>query len=220
MADEQFENEVLEKRFHEVEEIVRMKPKTLRHLKKLVNDLSESIAIQARADELAKAWYPTVPWEHVQELATRMSNPFLVVMNALHRRNYRTVPTSLLLWWRRLVSTGQTHHVSYFSMSRFDSLFSERKPSLMVTGTDIERCCCDTEEVLKAFTDATSDPMNTEFHLRELLGISMASDIRKAWKDWAKRNHPDKGGDNEKFLEVKLTFDEWNETNSTKENKK
>ena len=216
MADEQFAEEVLEKRFRSVEEIVRMKPKALRHLKKLVNNLSESLAIQARVDELAKAWCPTVPWEHVQELATRLSNPFLLVVNGLHRRDYRTVPTSLLLWWRRLVSTGQTHHISYFSMRRFDALFSERKSSLMVTGSDIARCCCDTEEVLKGFTEAVSNPRNTEFHLRELLGISMASDIRKAWREWAKRNHPDKGGDPEKFLEVKLTFDEWEDHNADK----
>ena len=55
-----------------------------------------------------------------------------------------------------------------------------------------------------------ADDQSVDFKIRELLGgLSMKSDVRKAFKEWAMTNHPDKGGDAEKFLAVKLVYDEW-----------
>lgn len=33
--------------------------------------------------------------------------------------------------------------------------------------------------------------------------------MRKAWHDWAIRNHPDKGGNPEVFMQTKLVYEEW-----------
>ena len=58
-----------------------------------------------------------------------------------------------------------------------------------------------------------ADDQSVDFKIRELLGgLSMKSDVRKAFKEWAMTNHPDKGGDAETFLKVKLVYDEWLET--------
>jgi hypothetical protein len=40
-------------------------------------------------------------------------------------------------------------------------------------------------------------------------GLSKTSDVRAAWKKWAMVNHPDKGGDPDRFLQVKVVYDEW-----------
>ena len=49
-----------------------------------------------------------------------------------------------------------------------------------------------------------------DFHLRELLGgLGSKSDVHAAWRTFAMKNHPDKGGDPEKFLEVKVCYEEW-----------
>ena len=53
------------------------------------------------------------------------------------------------------------------------------------------------------------DDRLVEMSLRALLGISQATDIKTAFRTWAKENHPDKGGDTEKFARVMAAYDEW-----------
>jgi len=49
-----------------------------------------------------------------------------------------------------------------------------------------------------------------EFRIRELLGISMDKDLKPAWIEWVKRNHPDKGGNNETFALYNAAWEEYN----------
>jgi DnaJ-class molecular chaperone len=57
------------------------------------------------------------------------------------------------------------------------------------------------------------DDRQVEMYLRSLLGISQQRDIKEAWIEWAKRNHPDKGGSVDKFIITKSAYEEWYESN-------
>ena len=51
-------------------------------------------------------------------------------------------------------------------------------------------------------------PSNTEFY--DILGVSKntsESDIKKAWKKLALKEHPDKGGDPEKFKKIQSAYE-------------
>jgi hypothetical protein len=139
-------------------------------------------------------------------------------MLGLAKRRYRVHQMSTVLWWRRMIATGQENVITYFSWERFDATFTGD----VVHATDIMRVCVDNEQLLNNITAALADDKCVDFKIRELLGgISMQSDVRQAWKKWAMANHPDKGGDPELFLKVKLVYDEWceiqNKLTQTKE---
>lgn len=110
-----------------------------------------------------------------------------------------------------MIATGQENVITYFSWERFEATFTGD----VVHATDIMRVCVDNEHLLNNITTALADDKCVDFKIRELLGgISMQSDVRQAWKKWAMANHPDKGGDPELFLNVKLVYDEWCEIQS------
>ena len=105
-----------------------------------------------------------------------------------------------------MVATGQDALLTYFSWKRFEETFTGR----MVTAQDLIRVCSDNEAFLTNVGKVLADDQSIDFKIRELLGgLSMQSDVKKAWHEWAKLNHPDKGGDAETFLKVKLVYDEW-----------
>jgi hypothetical protein len=72
------------------------------------------------------------------------------------------------------------------------------------------RQCVSNEQILDRITESLKSDTSVDYRIRELLGgLSMQSDVTAAWKKWCMTNHPDKGGDPEKFLEVKLVYEEW-----------
>jgi DnaJ-class molecular chaperone len=63
-------------------------------------------------------------------------------------------------------------------------------------------------------SDVYISDTSVEMNLRALLGISQNRDIKEAWTQWAKTNHPDKGGSVEKFVLVKAAYEEWQNATS------
>lgn len=164
--------------------------------------------------------YPLMTKETADVLTTEKSEPFVRLMIGLSKHRHKVSEPSLVRWWIRMVATGQEHLIAYFSWKRLDEVFRGQT----ITGSDILRVCTDNEALFANYSSALLNDRNVDFKIRELLGgLSMASDVKKAWREWALANHPDKGGDPEQFLTVKLVYDEWllsqaaDNNNSTKQ---
>lgn len=191
----------------ELESIFRKSPELMRTWKPKVKRLETVATNTARIHRLAEMW-PEVPQSLLLEFNTEESAPFIKVCIGLGKYKYKVSRTSLMLWWRRMVATGQQHMLTYFSWPAL-----ERLDTFTVTGSDLLRACTDNIALLEQVNNILTDGKSVDFRIRELLGgLSAKADVKEAWKKWAMANHPDKGGDTEKFLQVKVVYDEWLES--------
>lgn len=191
----------------ELESIFRKSPELMRTWKPKVKKLETVATNTARIYRLAEMW-PEVPQSLLLEFNTEESAPFIKVCIGLGKYKYKVSRTSLMLWWRRMVATGQQHMITYFSWPAL-----ERLDTFTVTGSDLLRACTDNIALLEQVNNILTDGKSVDFRIRELLGgLSAKSDVKEAWKKWVLVNHPDKGGDTEKFLQVKVVYDEWLES--------
>lgn len=195
-----------------LETLLRSEPKLMRKWKPKFKYLETVATNTARIHELAALWSDRVPQSVLLEFNTEASASFIKLCIGLTKRKSQCVPMSLCMWWRRMVATGNQHVLTYFSWAALERLQLDT-----VMGSDILRACTDNMELLKNITDALDDDKSVDFRIRELLGgLGSNSDVRKAWKNWCMTNHPDKSGDPEKFLEVKIVYDEWCELQKRK----
>lgn len=191
--------------FWRLEAIIRVSPEYLRKVKPKWKHLEQTATNTARLFKLQKHWLD-IPQSVILELNTQQSVPFVTVMLGLAERKYTVSQLSMVNWWRRMCATGQEQILTYFSWKRFAETFFGKT----VVASDLLRVCSDNEEFLQNVGRILADDQSVDFKIRELLGgISMKSDVKKAFKEWAMTNHPDKGGDAETFLRVKLVYDEW-----------
>lgn len=143
-------------------------------------------------------------------LATKLDEPFIRVMLSLAKRGYRYSAISMFNLWRRLKAIGQDHIITYFAFPGFgDPRF--------ITPADLVNQCDYTHSMFGTLKDQLADNKLVEMSLRSLLGISQVVDIKTAFREWAKMNHPDKGGDTEKFARVMAAYDEWLDIQLNKE---
>lgn len=197
-----------------LENIFRTDPTLMRKWKPKVKRLEETATNTARIFQLAERW-SDVPQSLLLEFNTSESAPFIKVCIGLGKWKYNVSHTSLLLWWRRMLATGQQHLLTYFSWPAL-----ERLETFTVTGSDLLRACTDNIALLNQVNSILADDNSIDFRIRELLGgLSKTSDVKTAWKKWVMVNHPDKGGDPEKFLQVKVVYDEWITLNENKQDK-
>lgn len=191
--------------FWRLEAIVRVSPEYLRKVKPKWKHLEQTATNTARLFKLQKHWLD-IPQSVILELNTQRSAPFVTIMLGLLERRFHVNQVSMVMWWRRMLATEQDTVLTYFSWKRFEETFTGD----FVTAQDLLRVCSDNEAFLENVGRALADDQSVDFKIRELLGgISMKSDVKKAFKEWAMTNHPDKGGDAETFLRVKLVYDEW-----------
>lgn len=191
--------------FWRLEAIIRVSPEYLRKVKPKWKHLEQTATNTARLFKLQKRWLD-IPQSVILELNTQRSAPFVTVMLGLLERKFKVNQVSMVMWWRRMLATEQDTLLTYFSWKRFEETFTGD----FVTAQDLLRVCSDNEAFLANVGRALADDQSVDFKIRELLGgISMKSDVKKAFKEWAMTNHPDKGGDTETFLRVKLVYDEW-----------
>lgn len=187
-----------------LENIFRTDPTLMRKWKPKVKRLEATATNVARVHELCEKWI-TVPQSLLLDFATEESAPFIKVAMGLAKRHYNCVPMSLCLWWRRMLATGQQNILTYFSWEGLDRLCLNS-----VTGSDLLRACTDNIGLLENIKAALGDNQTVDFRIRELLGgLSKTSDVKAAWKKWVMTHHPDKGGDPEEFLKVKVAYEEW-----------
>lgn len=191
----------------QLERLVRSDPKLVKRVKPKWKAIETAATNVARVMKLQEKW-TAVPQSVLHDLCTEASAPFVKVMLGLAERKYSVNQMSMVGWWRRMMATGQESIITYFSWSKLATTFFGHE----VLGSDILRVCTENQQLLENITNALSDDTCVDFRIRELLGgISMQADVKAKWKEWAKSNHPDKGGDPELFLKVKLVYDEWNE---------
>lgn len=202
MADE-YINEV-DDLFWRLDTIVRHNPSIVRKLSPKWKALEATAKRISRVEKLQRtADWATCPQSVLLELTTAESEPFVQVALGLATRHFRVNQVSLVLWWRRMVSTGNAAILTYFGWEGFTC-------DGVVTGQDLLRQCISNEALLKNVTESLKSDVSVDFRIRELLGgLSKQSDVTAAWKKWVMTNHPDKGGDPEQFLKVKLVYEEW-----------
>lgn len=194
--------------------IFKEHPELMTKYKSEWKKLELAVTNTKRVHKLMKLW-TSVPQSAFQDLDSQQSVPFVTMMIGLAERHYRVQPLSMFMFWRRMCATGQDNVLTYFSWGRFEQTFTDKSQS--VTASDLLRVCSDNQSFLDSVGKCMADNQSVDYRIRELLGgLSMQSDVRSAWKKWCMANHPDKGGDPEVFLKVKLVYDEWNEINSTK----
>lgn len=203
--------------FYECRELLKEHPAFLTKYKSEFKKIELAVANTKRVNQLRALW-PDVTSQAFLDLDSNQSVPFVTMMIGLAKRHYRVQPLSMFLFWRRMCATGQDNILTYFSWSRFESTFTDKTETVLAK--DLLRVCSDNQSFLDNIGKCLADNQSVDYKIRELLGgLSMQSDVRSAWKKWCMTNHPDKGGDPEQFLKVKLVYDEWCEINSQQKDK-
>lgn len=204
---EEYVNE-LDDLFWRLDGIVRHNPSLIRKLSPRWKALEQTAKRISRVEKLQHtADWANCPQSVLLELTTKESEPFVQVALGLATRKFRVNQVSLVLWWRRMVATGNAVVLTYFGWNNFQC-------DGIVTGQDLLRQCISNEDILERVTDSLKSDVSVDYRIRDLLGgLSTQSDVTAAWKKWCLTNHPDKGGDPELFLKVKLVYDEWVEIN-------
>lgn len=190
--------------FWRLDTIIRLHPEWLKKVSPKWKKLEATAKRVLRVQKLqaTKDWC-NCPQSVLLELTTEESEPFVQVALGLATRKFHVNQVSLVLWWRRMVATGNASILTYFGWNNFTA-------GDVVTGQDLLRQCVQNEDILKNITEAFKSDVSVDFRIRELLGgLSKQSDVKTAWKRWCMTNHPDKGGDAENFLRVKLVYEEW-----------
>ena len=143
-------------------------------------------------------------WEYMCTWANSVDEPFVKLMLSLSRNGYTYDAISMHRWWRRLKAVNQQHLISFFTYKGFD-----HEKSITLYWEELYQKCCRTQEMFSQMSDIYVSDASVEMNLRALLGISQNKDIKEAWTQWAKTNHPDKGGSVDKFVLVKAAYEEW-----------
>lgn len=107
--------------------------------------------------------------------------------------------------WRTLKAIGYNNIIGYVRHADWLESIYEKKT---ITLKAIVQRATNVKDILEAFEQPKKI---AEFRLRELLGISMEKDIKPAWIEWCKRNHPDKGGSNETFALYNAAWEMYND---------
>ena len=143
-------------------------------------------------------------WVIMSAWANPVDIQFCKLMISLSKHGYTYGAISMHRWWRRLKACNQQHLITYFSYKDFNV---DKTKTLW--WMDVYKQCCRTAELFAQYDAIYRDDSAVEMNLRALLGISQTRDIKSAWSEWAKANHPDKGGSVEKFVLVKAAYEEW-----------
>lgn len=147
-------------------------------------------------------------WAFMCTWANPVDEPFIKLMISLAKHGYHYGAISMHKWWRRLKACNQHNIITYFTYTNFPGPTDKK-----LFWLELYEHCCRTRETFVQMSEVFRDDRQVEMYLRSLLGISQQRDIKEAWVEWAKRNHPDKGGSVEKFIITKSAYEEWYESN-------
>lgn len=148
-------------------------------------------------------------WAYMCTWANSIDEPFVKLMLSLSRNGYTYGAISMHRWWRRLKAVNQQNLISFFTYKDFNH--DKRVP---LYWEELYQKCCRTQDMFSKMSNIYISDTSVEMNLRALLGISQNRDIKEAWTQWAKTNHPDKGGSVEKFVLVKAAYEEWQNATS------
>lgn len=140
----------------------------------------------------------------IYQWANPVDLPFVNLMASLSRHGYDYNCISMHKWWRRLKAVNQHHLITYFSYVGF-----QPPGDKLIWWSDVYTQCLRMNDMLEEFLKQYRDDKSVEMNLRSLLGISQQADIHAAWREFAKANHPDKGGSVERFVLVKSAYEEY-----------
>lgn len=145
-----------------------------------------------------------VPTRVALEFANTIDEPFLQLLRTIQIHRLPHNIHSLIRMWQRLKGLGEQHLITYI---RTCDLVAHLPKTIY--GDDVIAMCYKGKDGLDAYMRFYRNGANVERHLRELLECSRNADIKEKFIAWVKTNHPDKGGDHDKFIEVKSVYDEW-----------
>lgn len=148
-------------------------------------------------------------WALMCTWANKVDEPFVKLMISLAKHGYHYNAISMHKWWHRMKAVNQQHLIAFFTYNNFIS----PKIKERLFWTDVYEQCCRTADIFSQMSEIYRSDNAVEMNLRALLGCSQKTDIKQAWSEWAKRNHPDKGGNVEKFILVKAAYEEWQNAN-------
>lgn len=178
------------------------------HIAEIEAEARKTVALCQYAKQLLRLrefpGWQDFDWGLMLTWANPVDEPFTKLMLSLCKHGYKYNAISMHRWWRRLKAVNQQHLISYFSYQGFQPADKKK-----LFWTDLYAQCCRTSEAFKSFSEIYTSDKAVEMNLRALLGISQARDIKEAWVQWAKANHPDKGGSVERFVLVKAAYEEW-----------
>ena len=186
--------------------LVISQPDAIADIKAEAKKTLELIAYCERLQQLRKYGdWSKFPWSNMCDWANAVDEPFIKLMLSLSKHGYKYNAISMHRWWRRLKAINQQNLVTFFTYVNF-----RKKPNDgLLWWNDVYQQCCKTTEIYSKMATVYRDDTFVEMNLRALLGISQQRDIKEAWKEFAKTNHPDKGGSVEKFVLVKAAYEEW-----------
>lgn len=197
----------IDKALWTLDNAVRQDPALVKSMKTKFNEIVGTARNVQRLDKLkrCKGW-GNMPVSVMEDLCTEESAPFVIIMLGLSQRGHSCNQLSLVSWWRRMIATGQSYLITYFSWESVADLRRE----VPITGQDLMKACAQNKDTFENITNAYTSDKSVEYRIRELLGgLSMQADVPSAWKEWAKKNHPDKGGDHEVFVRTKIVYETW-----------
>lgn len=141
----------------------------------------------------------------LSKFGSRVDIPFVKLMLRFEKDKLRYSAVSMCMMWSTLKAVGESTILSYLYYPDL------RECRTLITGDTILTMCRLNRETLSELSGIINGtrPFDFEMRLRSLLGVSQASDLRLAWPEWCRANHPDKGGDDAKFAEASAAHDEW-----------
>lgn len=189
-------------------EHIKIEPASMRELSKWYTALKA----QHTHIELVHRLYKLPGWscfnmQVLLDMANDVDAPFMRLMLRLSKDGYCYSVISMHRWWRRLKSINQQNLLGYLNYTMLTTDLSKVIP---LTHERLLTSCVLTRQTLQSIHAMLLQDSSVDLTLRTRLdGISLKADVHKAWREWAKTHHPDKGGDVNTFILTKSCYEEW-----------
>lgn len=198
--------------FKLVQDKVMEKPSQL----KLVNAFAKRLTARVQAKRVVDKVVSCQKWKELdflvqaidwEEALNGVDLPFFKLVKSLEENKAPYSPTMLWSWWRRMKATNQQTAIQFVNMQ-------ELLKFNFVNGDAILSCCNLTKQFLDNLRNLTQSDNAVFMVLCQRIGLVADPDcdpelVHSAWKKWAVKNHPDKGGDLESFVLAKCAYEEW-----------
>lgn len=200
----------LQQRLKAIEFELQVNPSRMRAVKQWYRTVVRAHDNNVLVERLFKCdGWDKFAWSIRSEMANDVDAIFIRLMLRLYKDRIGVNPISMHMWWRRMKAMHQFQLLTYLDYTGLVKSLVER----YVDHTMILPYCISSRDTLAQLTELLSSNDQLDLTMRAHLGASMATDIPLAWVEWAKDNHPDKGGDSDKFVIVKACYEEWQQNN-------
>lgn len=185
--------------------------KTIPMVRAWFNDLDTTVKCYTACLKLNEYW--RLPYPRLIRFANGVDLPFVKLCAYLSAAGINYDMEYFIAEWRKLKAINQHHIISYIRLHTIQNKVLHHASDHIIYDTITwHEVLCHSElgkEFINQLEQTINDDRALEFRLREILGCSMQADIKEAWHRWIKTNHPDKGGDHNKFILASASYEEW-----------